>query len=89
MLAFCDAGCKKQFTVDNMSAKRMGQGIEKRSFACPHCRHEYVAFYTDPDIRKLQQKIRYHASKGRDVVELQEENKAKMTALRQRMEERI
>lgn len=53
----CDAGCNKPFTIFKTITLEIGSGIVETSFTCPHCHHKYVMFYTDPEIRKLQDKI--------------------------------
>jgi len=62
----CNEGCNKQFELSEMSSVKLDDGIEKTYFTCLHCRHEYVAFYTDAVIRKLQEKIRKTLSKTVD-----------------------
>ncbi|MBG9734560.1 hypothetical protein ABD86_04105 [Paenibacillus alvei] len=95
--AACDAGCKEQFTVTEFKHMDIGKGIEKTYFTCPHCGHEYVTFYADDEVRKLQQKIRntqkrfanpqadYRAA-ARMEAKIQAKIKARMDELRERME---
>ena len=80
----------------------MGEGIEKVYFLCPHCQHEYVAFYTDAEIRGLQEQIRivdqtvarmsgrtakvYTAAASKRHTKLRKEIADKMSALRERVE---
>jgi NAD-dependent SIR2 family protein deacetylase len=54
--AKCDK-CKKIFTINELKTEAMGRGIEKVFFVCPHCEHEYVAFYTDNKIRLMQSEL--------------------------------
>ena len=93
----CDAGCNKQFDVENFSHDQLPEGIEKTYITCPHCGHEYVANYTDADIRKLQQRIRRvqkrfadpaanHEDAAKKEAEIRGEIKEKMDELRQRVE---
>lgn len=93
----CDAGCQRAFTLENFQHERLHDGIEKTFFCCPHCDTEYVTFYTDEDIRKLQERIRRvqrrfadpednHEDAARKEAELKEQIKEKMDALRERME---
>ena len=56
-LAYCNEGCNNQFFVDFITDKLPGN-VEKTYFNCTHCNHEYVAFYTDLETRKLQEKMR-------------------------------
>ncbi|WP_339814556.1 hypothetical protein [Paenibacillus sp. FSL R5-0928] len=58
MPAICNEGCNKQFEVNGFQTARLPGAIEKTYFICPHCKHEYVAFYTDLEVRELQAKIR-------------------------------
>ncbi|MEK3658159.1 hypothetical protein NSQ29_01190 [Paenibacillus sp. FSL F4-0236] len=58
MPAICNEGCNKQFEVNDFQTARLPGAIERTYFACPHCKHEYVAFYTDLEVRELQAKIR-------------------------------
>ncbi|AZS16465.1 hypothetical protein [Paenibacillus lutimineralis] len=58
MKAFCDASCQQSFELEDFQTVRIGDGVDKVYFVCPHCKQEYVAFYTNPEIRKLQAKIR-------------------------------
>ena len=54
---YCNESCKREFTPE-LQTIPMGEGIEKVYFVCPHCQHEYVAYYTDAEIRELQEEIR-------------------------------
>lgn len=87
--AICDAGCEEQFEVTEFNIIKMDEGIEKTYFTCPHCEHEYLVFYTDAEIRKLQNSIpivgRMNGKSSR-VLTLYEQVKEKMDALRVRME---
>lgn len=93
----CDAGCQKAFTLDDFQHELLNGGIEKTFFFCPHCGREYVAFYTDEEIKLLQERIRRvqrrfadpednHEDAARKEAELQTQIKEKMDALRVRME---
>lgn len=93
----CDQGCKQQFTIHDFQHSNLDDGVEKTFFTCPHCNHEYVAFYTDEEIRKMQEKIRkvqsrfanqHFDSKVADKQEakLKKQIKEKMDALRLRIE---
>lgn len=53
----CNEGCGQQFTITETPTIQMDGKIEKTTFTCPHCQHKYVMFYTDPEIRKFQEKI--------------------------------
>ncbi|WP_010271375.1 hypothetical protein [Paenibacillus senegalensis] len=57
MIAICNAGCQQQFQHNGNKVLRLPGGVEKTYFACPHCQHEYVLYYTDAEIRKLQKRI--------------------------------
>ena len=93
----CDAGCQKAFEIEDFQTVRIGDEVDKVFFACPHCKHEYVAFYSDPEIRELQLKIRRvqqrfanpradHAKAARREAEIKAQIKEKMDALRIRMQ---
>lgn len=94
----CDAGCQKAFSIEDFSIIRLQDGIEKVYFECPHCEHEYLAYYTDGEIRKLQERIRRvqrqftdpadnHEDAAKKEAELKVRIKEKMDALRQRIEQ--
>jgi len=97
MKGFCDAGCHKPFETEGLQTVRVGNGVDKVFFACPHCGHEYVCFYTDPEIRELQAKIRHiqkrfanpradHTKAAQREAEIKNQIKDKMDALRARIE---
>ncbi|MGW8823340.1 hypothetical protein ACWGNU_14560 [Paenibacillus lautus] len=97
MSTHCDAGCRQGFEFDDFSHEQLPDGVEKTFFTCPHCGREYLAFYSDEDIRKLQARIRRvqkrfadpkdnHEDAARMEAELQTQIKEKMDALRVRME---
>ncbi|ASA22097.1 hypothetical protein [Paenibacillus donghaensis] len=56
--AICNEGCGEQFEVKGFQKERLPGAVEKTFFTCPHCQREYVAFYTDTEVRQLQDKIR-------------------------------
>ncbi|MET3658153.1 hypothetical protein [Sporosarcina psychrophila] len=56
--AHCDAGCKKEFTINKFRTKKVKNGIEKNFFKCLHCKHEYVAYYASAETLKLQKEMR-------------------------------
>lgn len=98
MQTHCDAGCQQAFAVEQFETKRIHDGIDKVFFTCPHCGHEYVAFYTDPEIRDLQAKIRRiqqrfakpnadHVEAAKREAEVKQLIKDKMDALRNRIEQ--
>ncbi|MGF7046384.1 hypothetical protein J2T13_000860 [Paenibacillus sp. DS2015] len=93
----CDAGCNQQFTVDRFITDRIGNGVDKIYIICPHCSHEYVAFYSDTEVRRLQAKIRRaqqkfanphadHAKVARQEAEIQQQIKERMDTLRLEVE---
>lgn len=53
----CD-NCKAEFAIKRINTFRLGKGIEKSSFSCSECKHEYISAVTDKEIRKLQLEIR-------------------------------
>ncbi|NOJ72471.1 hypothetical protein [Paenibacillus alvei] len=95
--ATCDAGCGEQFTIAEFKHMDMGNGIEKTYFTCPHCKKEYLVFYADDEVRKLQQKIRNiqkrfanpqadHRAAARTEAKIQAKIKARMDKLRIQIE---
>lgn len=64
--AICNKGCQKEFIVSEFKTEKLEGGIEKTFFTCPHCLFEYVSFYTNAEIRKLQEKIRKVLKKTAD-----------------------
>ncbi len=97
MKTHCDAGCQKAFEVESFKTVKLKDGIDKQCFNCPHCQHEYVNFYRDAEIRKLQERIRRvqrrfsdpndnHEDAAKKEAELKETIKEKMDALRVRIE---
>ncbi len=88
--AICNEGCGQQFEITDMPTIQLDDDIEKTYFTCPHCQHEYVAFYTDEEIRKLQVRIRRIQRRFADVAKkeaaMREQIKEKMDALRKRMD---
>lgn len=92
----CGAGCNQAFTFDDFSFEQLHDGIEKTYFNCPHCGHEYVAFYTDEEIRKLQDRVRKvqrrllsqhydHDAAAKQEAKIKKKIKEKMDELRLRM----
>ncbi|MFW5437106.1 hypothetical protein [Paenibacillus apiarius] len=97
IVTVCDAGCGEQFTITEFKFMNLGDGVEKAYFACPHCNREYVAFYTDEEVRKLQQKIRGiqkrfanpradHKAAEKMEAKTKAKIKARMDELRERIE---
>jgi Ribonuclease G/E len=54
MLTICDS-CKAEFEP-NMRTSREGE-VETTCFTCPSCQAEYIVYKTNPELRKMQQKI--------------------------------
>ncbi|MNW43606.1 hypothetical protein D3C74_208110 [compost metagenome] len=97
METYCDAGCQQAFEVKSFKTVNLPDKVEKVCFTCPHCKHEYVAFYTDVEIRKLQARIRRvqkrfadpngnHDDATKKEAELQHQIKVKMGELRTSIE---
>lgn len=93
----CKAGCQEQFTITEFKFKDLGDGVEKAYFACPHCNHEYAAFYANEEVRRLQKKIRNiqqrfanpradHKAAAKMEAKTRAKIKEKMDELRQRIE---
>ncbi|TKI53532.1 hypothetical protein FC756_23175 [Lysinibacillus mangiferihumi] len=56
--AKCNKSCGHKFYVQHFKKDKLHNSIEKTYFNCPNCGREYVCFYTDESIRKLQAKMR-------------------------------
>jgi hypothetical protein len=87
MLAKCDGegGCGKEFRVRRFATDKLGDGIEKTYFICPHCGKEFVGFYTDRNIRAKQKKIRKMTS-PLFIKKLRKDIAADMAELKMRVE---
>lgn len=58
MKTICDAGCKKEFVINKFNNRKVKNGIDKIYFKCPHCKHEYLAYYSSEETKKLQKEMR-------------------------------
>ena len=85
MLALCDAGCGKTFETNGFQLAKLEKGVEKTYFTCTHCHREYVSFYTDAEIRRLQKEMMVRARQNGKTLKL-DQIKKKMDALRERVE---
>ncbi|MFY0521176.1 hypothetical protein ACOMCU_25610 [Lysinibacillus sp. UGB7] len=56
--AKCNKSCGHKFYVQHFKKDKLHNSIEKTYFNCPNCGREYVCFYTDEEVRKLQKKQR-------------------------------
>lgn len=56
--AKCNKSCGHRFYVEHFKTDKLDNKVEKTYFNCPNCGREYVCFYTDESIRKLQAKMR-------------------------------
>ncbi|RHW37309.1 hypothetical protein D1B31_16210 [Neobacillus notoginsengisoli] len=56
MQGTCDH-CGKVFNV-KMKTKHHPKKVIETYFKCPHCKHNYTCFATNPDIRKMQEDIK-------------------------------
>lgn len=56
--AKCNKSCGHKFYVQHFKLDKLDNKVEKTYFNCPNCGREYVCFYTDESIRKLQAKMR-------------------------------
>lgn len=54
----CNKSCGHRFYVQRFKLDKLDNKVEKTYFTCPNCGREYVCFYTDEPIRKLQAKMR-------------------------------
>ncbi len=90
LLARCDGegGCGKEFRITKLELDKLNRGIEKTYFRCPHCNKEYVAFYTDRNIRRKQAKIRT-LTDLEAISKLKQEIGRDMDELKTKVEKRI
>ena len=56
--AKCNKSCGQSIHVRHLKTDKLHSTIEKTYFNCPNCGREYVCFYTDEQVRKLQKKQR-------------------------------
>lgn len=56
--AKCNKSCGHRFYVQHFKLDKLDNKVQKTYFNCPNCGREYVCFYTDESIRKLQSKMR-------------------------------
>ncbi|MGN7309905.1 hypothetical protein ACTHQ4_02295 [Alkalicoccobacillus gibsonii] len=91
MQAVCNKGCYKTFHVKFMTDQH-DEGIEETYFTCPHCQHRYTSFFTDPEVRRLQELIQFIQDKpkrsqadNQDVLSMQREINARMKILKETM----
>lgn len=54
--------CNKEFNTE-VKIEKYERGIEKIYFNCPYCNQEYIAYFTDENIRRQQAQIRLLQSK--------------------------
>ena len=99
ILAKCNKSCGHSFHVKHLKTDKLHSTIEKTYFNCPNCGREYVCFYTDATVRKLQAKVREirrklkweeDTTEGKgmreEIVKLQEEAKQHMDAIKRATE---
>lgn len=82
MLSKCDT-CQYEWELEKMETAKLDD-IEKTYFTCPNCNKEYIAFYTDTEIRKIRARMK-RASR-REYCRLAKINKKLMKELREKME---
>jgi DNA replicative helicase MCM subunit Mcm2 (Cdc46/Mcm family) len=89
ILATCDAGCKKEFTITKFKTKKVKNGIEKTFFRCTNCKHEYVAYYSSAETLKLQKEMRQMQVKMRtgDINNLLKEEALIKAKVKQSMDD--
>lgn len=87
MLAVCNEGCNKQFELTELKELKHDNDIIETYFKCPKCGKEYICFYTDKDIRKLQAELsnKWGKSSRKEIEELQVKVKNKMNTLKSKM----
>jgi predicted RNA-binding Zn-ribbon protein involved in translation (DUF1610 family) len=88
--AFCDKGCKEIFTLDveeGIKTENIIADVEKVYFICPNCGCEYLIYYLNNEIKKLQRRQRKLLKMGSEVqVKLmQKKIKNEMDKLKKKM----
>lgn len=53
----CDE-CKHEWYIQSFDVEEIDKGVTKTSFTCPSCKREYLVYYADAQVRKLQAQIR-------------------------------
>ena len=51
----CNQGCGQEFLLISIGAEVVRDDIWKHGFRCPHCGKEYIAYYTNEGIRRMQE----------------------------------
>ncbi len=91
--AVCDHGCKKSFSISKFKTQKVKGGNEKTFFRCPHCRQEYIAYYSSIETKQLQKKIRklqreaYEPGSTMDMNAFREQEASLQTQIKQSMDE--
>lgn len=91
--AVCDHGCKKSFSISKFKTQKVKGGNEKTFFRCPHCRQEYIAYYSSPETKQLQKKIRklqreaYAPGSAMDMDVFRQQEVSLQTQIKQSMDE--
>ena len=90
MIVKCDGkdGCNQEFDLEKLEVAKLDNDIEKTYFVCPHCGKEYIAFYTDENIRKKQAIIRGLKSPSA-IKQLRKEIAKDMKELRKKIESNL
>lgn len=82
MLSKCDT-CQYEWELEKMETTKLDD-IEKVFFICPNCQKEYIAFYTNAEIRKMRARMKQASRK--EYQRLVRMNKKLMKELREKME---
>lgn len=53
----CDE-CNHEWYIQSFDVEEIDEGVTKTSFTCPSCKREYLVYYADAQVRKLQAQIR-------------------------------
>lgn len=98
--AKCNKSCGHKFYVQHFKKDKLHNSIEKTYFTCPNCGREYVCFYTDEQVRKLQKKQREIQRKLKwqegtaegkalteELVKLRTDTKERMDTIKQEMQQ--
>ena len=83
MLINCNEGCKKDFTLTAPMKEELDGEVERHYIKCPHCGKEYDSYYTDSELRELQEQMQELKAKAPFTEkQMKRYNKLKKKAVR-------
>lgn len=91
--ATCDAGCGKSFAITKFRTRIVKGGNEKLYFLCPHCKHEYIAYYASKETKRLQAQMRrlhrdaYKPESNMSALEIDKQEAELKAQIKQSMDE--